>query len=200
MGPVLILYYSRHGATKKLAQAIARGVESTGVEAILRTVPPLGSDGNTADAATDGPPFVTHSDLETCSALALGSPTRFGNMAAPMKQFLDSTSDIWLKGALIDKPACVFTSSSSLHGGQETTLLTMMLPLLHHGMVYCGVPYSEPRLHSTQTGGTPYGVSHVAQDQNTQLSDDERTLCKVQGQRLAALAKALQRTELVYGE
>ncbi len=200
MGPVLILYYSRHGATQKLAQAIARGVESGGAEAILRTVPSLTSDGNSATMATDGPPFVTLSDLESCSALALGSPTRFGNMAAPMKHFLDSTSDIWLKGALIDKPACVFTSSSSLHGGQETTLLTMMLPLLHHGMVYCGVPYSEPRLHSTKTGGTPYGVSHVASNQNPQLSDDERTMCMVQGQRLAALAGALHGVELTYGE
>lgn len=200
MGPVLILFYSRHGATQKLAQAIARGVESAGVEAILRTVPPLTTDGDPPDTATGGPPFVSLNDLNKCSALAMGSPTRFGNMAAPLKHFLDSTSDAWLKGALIDKPACVFTSSSSMHGGQETTLLTMMLPLMHHGMVCCGLPYSIPQLHSTQTGGTPYGVSHVAQNASSQLSDDERTLCVVQGKRLASFAQALSNRSHSYGE
>lgn len=200
MEPVLILFYSRNGATKKLAQAIARGVESAGAEAMLRTVPPLTTDGDGPETATDGPPYVSVNDLAKCSALALGSPTRFGNMAAPLKHFLDSTSEAWLKGALIDKPACVFTSSSSLHGGQETTLLTMMLPLMHHGMVCCGVPYSVPQLHSTQTGGTPYGVSHVAQAGATQLSEDERTLCVIQGKRLASLAQALSNCSHSYGE
>lgn len=200
MAPVLILFYSRHGATQKLAQAIARGVEAAGMEAMLRTVPALHTDAPQESLADDGPPFVTRKELADCSALALGSPTRFGNMAAPLKHFLDSTSDIWLKGALIDKPACVFTSSSSLHGGQETTLLTMMLPLLHHGMVCCGLPYSEPQLHATQTGGTPYGVSHVATNGNTQLSDDERSLCVVQGKRLATLATALHTTRQSHGD
>ena len=200
MAPVLILYYSRHGATKKLAQAIAQGVESTGVEAILRTVPSLTTDGDIPDTAADGPPYVTSDDLVKCSGLALGSPTRFGNMAAPLKHFLDSTSDNWLKGTLINKPACVFTSSSSLHGGQESTLLTMMLPLLHHGMVCCGLPYSEPRLHTTQSGGTPYGVSHVAFNGSNQLSDDERALCVAQGKRLATLAQALDASPRLSGE
>ncbi|GGW95890.1 NAD(P)H:quinone oxidoreductase [Alteromonas halophila] len=192
MLPVLILYYSRHGSTKKLAQAIATGVESTGTEACLRTVPALTQEGQ-ANPGQDshGAPFITQHDINHCSALALGSPTRFGNMAAPLKHFLDSTSDTWLKGALINKPACVFTSTSSMHGGQESTLLTMMLPLLHHGMVCCGLPYSEPSLHSTRTGGTPYGVSHVASDGRNQLSDEERQLCVAQGKRLALLAKAL---------
>ncbi len=149
MAPILILYYSRHGATRQLADAIAKGVELAGATAMVRTVPSLHEATGEPDDSTPekGPPHVTTKDLETCSALALGSPTRFGNMAAPVKHFLDSTSQQWLQGALIDKPACVFTSTSSMHGGQETTLLSMMIPLLHHGMICCGLPYSEPALH-----------------------------------------------------
>lgn len=188
MKPVLILYYSRHGSTKRLANAIAQGVTSVDVPVLVRTV--NASDGQASDDA----PVVTSKELTECSALALGSPTRFGNMAAPLKSFLDSTSDLWLKGALIDKPACVFTSSTSMHGGQESTLLSMMLPLLHHGMVMCGVPYSEPELHNTTTGGSPYGVTHVAHasfDNQHQLSEDEKNLCLAQGKRLAQFAKKL---------
>ncbi|NVK57393.1 MAG: NAD(P)H:quinone oxidoreductase [Alteromonadaceae bacterium] len=193
MGPVLILYYSRHGATAQLARAISMGVESTGHSALLRTVPPISSDpsAEVPDDPETGPPYVTLEDLRNCSALALGSPTRFGNMAAPMKHFIDTTSSLWLDGALINKPACVFTSTSSLHGGQETTLLSMLLPLLHHGMVIAGLPYSEPELHTTTSGGTPYGVTHVAHSNASALSADEKSLCLAQGKRLAQLAKAL---------
>ena len=191
MSPVLVLYYSRNGSTKRLADAIAQGVSALDVPVIVRTVPSLNpsEDDDRSPVAK-----VTLQELEQCSALALGSPTRFGNMAAPMKHFLDSTSSLWLKGALIDKPACVFTSSSSMHGGQESTLLSMMLPLIHHGMVVCGLPYSEPELHSTTTGGSPYGVSHVAHHDLAnpqQLSDDEKALCMAQGKRLARFAKVL---------
>lgn len=192
MKPVLVLYYSRHGSTRKLADAIAQGVISTGAEVWVRTVKPLNEgDGHAQDNANLAAPVVTDEELVQCSALALGSPTRFGNMAAPMKYFLDGTSSHWLKGSLINKPACVFTSSSSMHGGQESTLLSMMLPLMHHGMLMCGLPYSEPALHDTRSGGTPYGVTHVAMHNNTQLSDDEKTLCLAQGRRLAQLAKSL---------
>ncbi|MDC8831167.1 NAD(P)H:quinone oxidoreductase [Alteromonas gilva] len=193
MGPVLILYYSRHGATAQLARAISMGVEAAGHSALLRTVPPISSDPNAErpDDPSQGPPYVTLDDLRDCSALALGSPTRFGNMAAPMKHFIDSTSGLWLDGALINKPACVFTSTSSLHGGQETTLLSMALPLLHHGMVIAGIPYSEPALHSTTSGGTPYGVTHVAHSNTSTLTTDEKSLCLAQGKRLAQLASAL---------
>ena len=195
MGPILILYYSRHGATAALARAIALGVESTGATAMLRTVPELVTveeDGEPSTDPASGPPYVSLQDLKTCSALALGSPTRFGNMAAPLKHFLDSTSSLWLDGALINKPACVFTSSSSMHGGQESTLLSMMLPLLHHGMVISGLPYSEPALHNTTEGGTPYGPTHVATGhQNNSLTQTEKHLCIAQGKRLAALATSL---------
>lgn len=192
MPHVLILYYSRHGSTKKLAQAIAKGVEQQGLEARIRTVPSIPEYLSTQPAIPDsGAPFVNEQDLASCSALAMGSPTRFGNMAAPLKHFLDSTSASWLKGALINKPACVFTSTSSLHGGQESTLLSMMLPLLHHGMVLCGIPYSEPALHDTTSGGSPYGVTHVAKNNDTRLTDDEMTLAVAQGARLASLAKKL---------
>lgn len=192
MPHVLILYYSRHGSTKKLAQAIAKGVEQQGLEARIRTVPPIPEYLSTQPAIPDsGAPFANEQDLASCSALAMGSPTRFGNMAAPLKHFLDSTSASWLKGALINKPACVFTSTSSLHGGQESTLLSMMLPLLHHGMVLCGIPYSEPALHDTTSGGSPYGVTHVAKNNDTRLTDDEMTLAVAQGARLASLAKKL---------
>ncbi|MCW8092423.1 NAD(P)H:quinone oxidoreductase [Alteromonas sp. ASW11-130] len=190
MNPILVLYYSRYGSTKRLADTIAKGIESADVPVLVRTVPSLSQKTETTEIS-GRPPEVTIEDLEQCSALALGSPTRFGNMAAPLKQFLDSTSQSWLKGALIDKPCCVFTSTSSMHGGQETTLLSMMLPLLHHGMIYCGVPYSEPALHETRSGGSPYGVSHVAFNNSNELSEHERALCIAQGKRLAELAKKL---------
>jgi|TARA_Y100000994_G_scaffold249492_1_gene261505 NAD(P)H dehydrogenase (quinone) len=194
--PVLVLYYSRHGSTKRLADAIAQGVSSLDVPVIVRTVKSISDtrgDTETKDASS-AVPEVTLQELEQCSALALGSPTRFGNMAAPVKHFLDSTSSQWLKGALIDKPACVFTSSSSMHGGQESTLLSMMVPLIHHGMVICGLPYSEPELHNTTMGGSPYGVTHVAHhslNAPEQLSADEKALCIAQGKRLAMFAKKL---------
>lgn len=195
MSPVLILYYSRNGSTKRLADAIAQGVSALDVPVMLRTVNSLNTD-EVDDGQHNAVPTVTLQELEQCSALALGSPTRFGNMAAPMKHFLDTSSSLWLKGSLIDKPACVFTSSSSMHGGQESTLLSMMLPLIHHGMVICGLPYSEPELHNTMTGGSPYGVTHVAHHElanQNQLSADEKALCIAQGKRLATLAKALSK-------
>ncbi len=185
---VLVLYYSRHGHVREMAEQIARGVLAIpGARPRLRTVPPWGA---APDAIPDaGAPFATKDDLRECAALAVGSPTRFGNMAAAMKAFWDSTSDLWLSGALIDKPAAVFTSSASLHGGQESTLLTMMLPLLHHGMLIVGLPYSEPALLATTTGGTPYGPSHVAGANDDQpLSAHERELCVALGRRLARLA------------
>jgi NAD(P)H dehydrogenase (quinone) len=194
MKPILITYYSVHGSTAYLAEVIAQGVESMGVEAKLRQIPRVSDNLDTQAEAIpqSGPPFVSLEDLAACSGLALGSPTRFGNMAAPVKYFLDQTSTQWLSGALINKPACVFCSSSSMHGGQESTLLSMQIPLMHHGMVICGLPYSEPALHTTLSGGTPYGVTHVATDHNTQLSDAESELAIAQGKRLATLAKALK--------
>lgn len=198
MQPVLVLYYSRHGSTKRLADAIAQGISSQNVPVIVRTVKSINESSSTSEdvsnVASSTVPEVTIQELEQCSALALGSPTRFGNMAAPVKHFLDSTSSQWLKGALIDKPACVFTSSSSMHGGQESTLLSMMIPLIHHGMVICGIPYSEPELHNTTMGGSPYGVTHVAHHSLSapqQLSADEKALCFAQGKRLATFAKRL---------
>ena len=185
MSYVLVLYYSYRGATRKLAEKIAMGVESENMEARLRTVH--------SEHAENSASFVTMRDLENCSGLALGSPTRFGQMAWPLHQFLQATSAQWLKGALVDKPATVFTSSSSMHGGQESTLLTMALPLLHHGMVLSGIPYSAPELHHTSTGGTPYGASHVVQNEYTdKLSDDERKLAFESGKRLARLARKLE--------
>lgn len=185
---VLVLYYSRTGATAQLAQYIARGIESiTGLEARLRTVPPVSTTCEAVENAIPdaGAPYATIEDLRHCSGLALGSPTRFGNMAAPLKYFLDSTSSLWLAGDLVDKPACVFSSSASMHGGQETTLISMMLPLLHHGMIVLGVPYTEPALNNTLSGGTPYGVTHVSGVENNQpLSEDEITLAKHLGERL----------------
>lgn len=194
IAPILIAYYSTHGSTQLLAEMIAQGVESQGVEAMLRQVPRVSDNLDSTSAAVplSGPPYVTVDDLASCSGLALGSPTRFGNMAASVKYFLDQSSAQWLSGALIDKPACVFTSSSSMHGGQESTLLSMQIPLLHHGMVLCGLPYSQSELHTTQTGGTPYGVTHVALDGQTQLSASEKSLALAQGARLARLAIALQ--------
>jgi NAD(P)H dehydrogenase (quinone) len=192
---VLVLYYSRHGAVAAMAQQIARGVALViGVEARLRTVPPVAPVTQTASPPVppDGAAYCTEEDFAQCSALALGSPTRFGNMAAPMKYFLDGTAAQWLSGTLIDKPAGVFTSTTTLHGGQESTLLSMLLPLLHHGMVFCGLPYSESALHQTQSGGTPYGPTHVAGPDNKPLTDHEAQLCRALGKRLAMLALRLR--------
>ncbi len=191
---ILILFYSRYGATEKLANAIARGVELvSGVEARVRTVPAVSTNCEQTEAPipNDGPPFATLDDLKQCAGLALGSPTRFGNMAAAMKYFWDSTSGLWQSGALIGKPAGVFTSTASLHGGQETTLLAMAMPLIHHGMLITGVPYSEPALSKTQSGGTPYGPSHHANSQGSDLTDDETACCRSLGQRLAHIALKL---------
>ncbi|MDO6562279.1 NAD(P)H:quinone oxidoreductase [Amphritea sp. 1_MG-2023] len=191
---VLVLYYSRHGATRAMASLIARGIEQSGIEARLRTVPAVSAN---CEASEDSIPvsgdlYCSEADLAHCSGLALGSPTRFGNMAAPLKYFIDSTSNLWLNGALIDKPAAVFSASSSLHGGQESTLLSMMLPLLHHGMVICGLPYSESQLISTTSGGTPYGATHLAGQQNNRdIDDTEAALCLAQGKRLGRLALQL---------
>jgi NAD(P)H dehydrogenase (quinone) len=195
MKNILVLYYSRHGATKDMAQQIARGVNSVdGAEAKLRTVAPISTTCEAIEDSIpkDGHPYAESSDLEQCDGLLMGSPTRFGNMAAPLKYFLDSTSTQWLSGALIDKPAGVFTSTSSLHGGQESTLLTMMLPLMHHGMMIVGIPYSESELLSTNTGGTPYGASHLAgPESNNKLSDEEKKLCFALGKRVASIARQL---------
>lgn len=191
---ILVLYYSRHGAVRAMAQQVARGVEQAGLEARLRTVPAISTECEAvaADIPADGHLYCSESDLRDCAGLALGSPTRFGNMAAPLKYFLDGTSALWLSGALIDKPASVFTSTSSLHGGQESTLLSMLLPLLHHGMVAAGLPYSEAGLNTTTAGGTPYGASHWAgADNSRELTDVEKSLCRAQGERLARLARAL---------
>jgi NAD(P)H dehydrogenase (quinone) len=196
MSYILVLYYSRYGATAEMARLIARGAEEAGLEARLRTVPAVST---VCEAVADsvpeqGAPYASHDDLAGCAALALGSPTRFGNMAAAMKYFLDGTSSIWLKGELAGKPAGVFTSTSSLHGGQESTLLSMMIPLLHHGMLLLGLPYSETDLLHTDAGGTPYGPSHLAGVNNDRpLSDAEKRLCVAFGRRLARTALALQR-------
>jgi NAD(P)H dehydrogenase (quinone) len=194
---VLVLYYSRYGATAAMAHLIARGVEEIpGMEARLRTVPAVST---VCEALEDGippsgAPYAELDDLRRCAGLALGSPTRFGNMAAPLKYFLDGTSSLWLSGTLAGRPAGVFTSTSSLHGGQETTLLAMMLPLMHHGMLLLGLPYSETELLRTSTGGTPYGPSHLAgPESNLPLSEDEKRLCLALGRRLGRTALALQR-------
>lgn len=187
--PVLVLYYSRHGATRKLAELIAQGIDSVaGCEARLRTVPAVSTviEATAPEVPSEGAPYVELRDLEECAGLALGSPTRFGNMAAAMKYFWDGTSAQWLSGALADKPACVFTSTGSLHGGQESTLLSMMLPLMHHGMLIMGVPYTQPALMTTSSGGTPYGASHWSGiNGDHAMSDDSRTLAIALGQRLA---------------
>lgn len=191
MAYILVLYYSRYGAVKEMAQHIARGIEACGVEARIRTVPAVSPVSEAvADAIPEtGAPYVTLEDVAHCSGLILGSPTRFGNMAAPLKYFLDTTSTLWLQGALINKPAAVFSSSSSLHGGQETTLLSMMLPLLHHGMIIVGLPYSESDLITTKTGGTPYGPTHVAgADSQLPLTEEEKRLCLALGKRVTELA------------
>jgi len=192
---VLILYYSSHGATRDMAKQIARGVELSGLEARIRTVPAISTvcESTAPTIPVDGDIYCEEADLRDCAGLALGSPTRFGNMAAALKYFIDSTSSLWMSGALIGKPASVFSSTSSLHGGQETTLLSMMLPLMHHGMVITGIPYSETTLLTTQSGGTPYGATHLAgQDSKRALDKDEVTLCQAQGKHLALIAKKLQ--------
>ncbi|MDF1677192.1 MAG: NAD(P)H:quinone oxidoreductase [Legionellaceae bacterium] len=189
---ILVLYYSRHGAVASLAQQIARGVAQVdGIEARLRTVPSVSPTCEAVDAAIpdEGAPYVSLDDLKGCAGLALGSPTRFGNMAAPVKYFLDGTSPLWLAGDLVGKPAAVFSSTSSMHGGQETTLISMMLPLMHHGMLLMGLPYTEAALSTTERGGTPYGVTHVAgMSKDAGLTEDEMSLAKAQGMRLAKVA------------
>lgn len=196
MADILILYYSRYGSVAQMAQHIAHGVETvSGMHARIRTVPAVST---VCEAVEDGipasgPPYATLDDLRECAGLALGSPTRFGNMAAALKYFWDGTSSLWLSGALIGKPAAVFTSTASLHGGQETTLISMLLPLLHHGMLILGTPYSEPDLTTTRSGGTPYGPSHHAgPDSKLPISDEEKRLCQALGKRLAETSLKLQ--------
>ena len=195
MPDILVLYFSRHGATFEMAQLVSRGIEEVaGVQARLRTVPPVSTicEATADDIPSEGPPYATHEDLKECIGLVLGSPTRFGNIASPLKYFFDSTSDLWLSGTLAGKPAAVFTSTSSLHGGQESTLLSMALPLIHHGMLFTGLPYSETDLMHTTTGGTPYGASHLAgADNKRDLSDEEKRLCKALGKRVAEVAVKL---------
>ncbi len=195
MSDILILYYSNSGSVRELARHIARGVESvTGMSARVRTVPKVSTviQAVEPDIPDDGPPYVTLADLDECVGLAMGSPTRFGNMAAPLKYFLDGTGGDWMRGTLIGKPAAVFTSTATQHGGQESTLLTMMLPLLHHGMMIVGLPYSEPELTSTREGGTPYGASHVAGAANDMpVTETEKKLAFALGKRLANVAAKL---------
>ena len=198
MHEILVLYYSRYGATAEMARRIAHGIEEvSGCQARLRTVPPVSTvcEATQDTIPAEGAPYATLEDLNECAGLALGSPTRFGNMAAPLKYFIDSTSSLWLSGTLAGKPAAVFTSTSSLHGGQETTLLSMMLPLLHHGMLILGLPYTETDLIKTATGGTPYGPSHTAgADSKRPLSEAEKNLCRAAGKRLAETVLKLQNT------
>lgn len=195
MGEILVLYYSRHGATAALARQVVRGVESVpGMQAVLRTVPSVSttSEAVAADVPETGPPYATLDDLLRCQGLLLGSPTRFGNMAAALKYFIDGTSSLWLPGKLAGKPAGAFTSASSQHGGQESTLLSMMLPLVHHGMVFVGLPFSEPALTATRSGGTPYGASHMAaNDGPVVLTEHEITLARALGRRVTEIAKRL---------
>jgi NAD(P)H dehydrogenase (quinone) len=194
MAEILVLYYSRHGATAEMARFVARGVEEVqGMRARLRTVPPVSTvcEATRPMIPDAGPPYVEPDDLSECAGLILGSPTRFGNMAAPLKYFLDTTSAQWLSGSLVGKPAGVFTSSGTLHGGQESTLLSMMLPLFHHGMVLVGLPFSESALLATRSGGTPYGASHLAgSDNDPRLSEEELQLCRALGRRVATVASA----------
>jgi NAD(P)H dehydrogenase (quinone) len=196
MATILVLYYSRYGSVKKMAHYIARGIESVpNAEACIRTVPPVSPtcEATEPHIPESGAPFVTLDDLKNCDGLALGSPTRFGNMAAPMKYFLDTTSSLWLSGALVNKPAAVFSSTASLHGGQETTLLSMMLPLMHLGFVILGIPYTEADLNNTMSGGTPYGATHVTgPDGKKAFSDEEQRLCFAMGKRLAEIAIKLK--------
>ena len=193
---ILILYYSRHGKTAEMANLIARGIEDAGCSAMLRTVPEVSTvceavEDNIPDS---GAPYVSLTEFKDCDGLILGSPTRFGNMAAPLKYFLDSTSGLWLSGAMSGKPAGLFTATSTIHGGQESTLLSMMLPLLHHGMVISGIPYTESELHTSTSGGSPYGASHFSGSHNENaISDEEKKLCFALGKRIAKLALKLQK-------
>ena len=195
MGDILVVYYSRSGSTAELARHVGRGIESVaGAVAKLRTVPPISAQSEAAAAPvpSSGAPYATLDDLRHCDGLILGSPTRFGNMAAPLKYFLDGTSSLWLSGALAGKPAAVFTSTQTIHGGQETTLVSMMLPLLHHGMLLVGIPYTERALSDTRAGGTPYGASHVAtSDTHTALTAEEQALAQILGRRVAQFALRL---------
>jgi|ERR1017187_1872657 NAD(P)H dehydrogenase (quinone) len=195
MPEILVLYYSHRGAIREMARLVARGIEQVpGASARVRTVPQVASVTTVVQPAVPdaGAPYCELADLEQCAGLALGSPTRFGNMAAPMKHFWDGTGALWLKGSLAGKPAAVFTSTSSLHGGQETTLLSMMLPLMHHGMLIVGLPYTAPELSTTETGGTPYGASHVAGSASDRpVSAEEKALCLALGKRLAGVALKL---------
>jgi NAD(P)H dehydrogenase (quinone) len=197
MNDILVLYYSHTGAVREMARVVARGIESiSNARARLRTVPKVSTvcEAVEPDIPDSGSPYVELKDLAECAGLALGSPTRFGNMAAPLKYFLDGSGGLWLNGTLAGKPAAVFTSTATQHGGQESTLLSMMLPLLHHGMVLVGVPYTEPELTATASGGTPYGASHVAgMDSARPLSEDEHRLCLALGRRLAQVALKLAR-------
>lgn len=197
MSDILVLYYSRQGATEALAREVCRGVDSVAdMAARLRTVPAVSTVSKASEDSipVSGPPYVNHDDLAECSGIALGSPTRFGNMSAALKYFIDSTASDWMKGTLSDKPAAVFTSTSSLHGGSESTLLTMAIPLLHHGMLFVGIPYSEESLTKTTTGGSPYGASHVSWNRTPDtLSDDEKTLAFALGKRVATIAKRLHK-------
>jgi NAD(P)H dehydrogenase (quinone) len=195
MSEILVLYYSRTGKVAQLARLVARGVEEAGLAARLRSVPPVAPVTEIAQAPEpdDGAPYATREDLRECAGLVLGSPTRFGNMAAPLKYFIDSTAAEWASGTLVGKPAGVFTSTSTMHGGQETTLLSMMLPLLHHGMLIVGVPYTEAALNRTQGGGSPYGASHVAGvGGDNAISEDQRVLARALGRRVATIAARLE--------
>ena len=193
---ILVLYYSRYGTTAEMSEYVARGSERmNGMEARIRTVPPVSPNTEITESAVpiSGPPYVTHDDLKDCAGLALGSPTRFGGMAAPLKYFLDTTSALWQSGSLIGKPTGYFTSTASLHGGQETTIISMMIPLIHHGAIIVGIPYSETELFTTTSGGTPYGASHVAgEDNQCLLTQPEKNLCLALGKRLAEIALKLK--------
>ncbi|MFC1747888.1 NAD(P)H:quinone oxidoreductase [Pseudomonadota bacterium] len=195
MAEILVLYYSRDGSVARMAQLVARGVEEVdGMEARIRTVPEVSTVCEAVESPVPGTgaPYATLDDLKQCSGLMLGSPSHFGNMATPLKQFIDSTGSLWLSGGMVGKPAAVFTSSGTLHGGQETTLLSMMLPLFHHGMLVMGLPYSENELTTTQSGGTPYGASHHSGvDGNKKLSEEEAKLCRALGRRVSAVASKL---------
>ena len=192
---ILVLYYSRGGTTAKMAQTIAQGVELvSGIEARIRTVPAISANCEATESSipNEGAVYCSEDDLKYCSGLVMGSPTRFGNMAAPLKYFIDNTSNLWMTGKLVNKPAGVFTATSSLHGGQETTLMSMALPLIHHGMLYCGIPYTESSLLHTESGGTPYGASHWSGNEGERpLSEHEVKLCQAQGQRIASIALSL---------
>jgi len=192
---IMVLYYSQGGSTAEMARAIARGVEQVdGVQARLRTVPAISAvcDATEPVVPEAGAPYAQHTDLAECAGLILGSPTHFGNMAAALKHYIDGSGSLWMSGALIDKPAAVFTSTASIHGGQESTLLSMLLPLLHHGMILMGLPYSEASLHKTTTGGTPYGASRLNSDNKAPLDDDEKSLCLALGRRVAESALKLK--------